>query len=252
MAGLILAGNVYINRLTDAGASTGFLDPVNTTKLAISNPDPDKKERISRMRDTLGQALDSVNFPKPAEISIAIDDQPRQIMAMALLGEDVHYSQGAGTVTDEAVVLIPGRWVPLARRNVNQTGFVLTTAAAPSTPLVEGTDYAVNRVAGLVKALPGGAIATATNCLVDYGHAAVNGHRILGAAKPTIRCRILVDGVNRATGAQCRLEVYDATLSPAGEIDFMSGEFITTELKGTLRTPEGMGQPYVYEEYAAA
>ena len=252
MAGLIIAGNVYIDRLTDAGVSTGFLDPVNTTKLSIANPDPDKKERISRMRETLGQALDSVNFPKPPEISIAIDDQPRQIIAMALLGQDLDYTQGAGTVTDEAVVLIPGRWVPLARRNINQTGFVLTTAAAPSTPLVEGTDYAVNRVAGLVKALPGGAITAPTNCLVDYGHAAVNGHRILGATKPTIRCRILVDGVNRATGALCRLEVYDATLSPAGEIDFMSGEFITAELKGTLRTPANMSQPYVYEEYTAS
>lgn len=76
----MLAGDVYIDRLTDDGVSTGYLDPVNTTKLAITQPDPDVKTRVSNMKDTLGQALDSVNFPKPAELSIAIDDQPADIL----------------------------------------------------------------------------------------------------------------------------------------------------------------------------
>jgi len=50
------------------------------------------------------------------------------------------------------------------------------------------------------------------------------------------------------------VDMHEARLivSPAGEIGFMSGEFITTELKGTLRTPDGLSQPYVYEEYAAS
>ncbi len=251
MSGLMIAGDVYIDRLTDAGVSTGYLDPVNTTKLAITQPDPDVKTRISNMKDTLGQALDSVSLPKPSELVIAIDEQPAEILAMALLGSIETYSQGSGSVTDEAVTLVPGRWIAIAKRNINQSGFVLATAAAPSTPLAEGVDYQVNRAAGLVKALPGGAIATATACLVDYGYAAVSGQRITGGTRPICKARILVDGKNLATGKACTLEIDEATLSPTGEIDLLNGEFVTTELKGAMKTLPGLSSPYRYVEYDA-
>lgn len=246
MSGLMLAGDVYIDRLTDDGVSTGYLDPVNTTKLAITQPDPDVKTRVSNMKDTLGQALDSVNFPKPAELSIAIDDQPADILAMALLGSIEDYSQGSGSVTDEAVTLVLDKWVPLAKRNINDSGFSLATAAAPGTPKVENTDYKVNRAAGLVKALNSG---TAVACLIDYGHAAVAGTKVTGGTRPICKAKILVDGKNLATGKLCTLEIDEATLSPTGEIDLLNGEFVTTELKGTMKTLTGQTNPYRYVEY---
>lgn len=249
MSGLMLAGDVYIDRLTDAGVATGYLDPINTTKLAITQPDPDTKTRVSNMKDTLGQALDSVNFPKPAEISIAFDDQPAEVLAMALLGSVEDYTQGSGTVTDEAATLVPGRWVALTKRNINSSGFSLAKASAPSTALVEGTDYQVNRAAGLVKAIDGGAITTSTACLVDYGHAAVAGSTVTGGTRPIVKCKILVDGKNLATGKLCQLEIDEATLSPSGEIDLLNGEFVTTELKGTMKTLSGKTNPYRYVEF---
>ena len=248
MAGLLLAGDVYIDRLNDDGTSTGFLDPVNTTKLEITQPDPEKKERISNMKDTLGQALDVVSFPKPTEISIAIDDQPAEILAMALLGDIVDISEGAGSVTDEAVTLIPGRWVKLAKRNLDAESVSVVTAAAPETPLTETTDYEVNYAAGMIKAVAGGAISAATACLVDYDHSAVSGTRITGATNPSIKCRLLVLGKNLANGKDVRVEVDEATLAPTGAIDLLNGEFVTTELKGTMKVLEGKTDPYRYEE----
>jgi hypothetical protein len=242
----MLAGDVYIDRLTDAGVATGYLDPVNTTKLAITQPDPDTKTRVSNMKDTLGQALDSINIPKPAELSIAFDDQPADILAMALLGSVVDYSQGAGTVSDEAKTLVHGKWVSLAHRNINTSGFNVSTAAAPTVPLVEGTDYQVNRAAGLVKALTAGAGAA---CLVDYGYAAVEGSSITGGTRPICKCKILVDGKNLSNGKLCKLEIDEATLSPTGEIDLLNGEFVTTELQGTMKTLTGMTNPYRYYEF---
>lgn len=246
MSGLMLAGDVYIDRLTDDGVATGYLDPVNTTKLAITQPDPDTKTRVSNMKDTLGQALDSVNFPKPAELSIAIDDQPASILAMALLGSVEAVSQGSGTVTDEAKTLVLDKWVKLDKRNINSSGFSLATAAVPGTPLVEGTDYQVNRAAGLVKALNSGA---AVACLIDYGYAAVEGSKVTGGTRPICKCKIFVDGKNLASGKLCTLEIDEATLSPTGEIDLLNGEFVTTELKGTMKTLDGMTNPYRYTEY---
>lgn len=246
MPGLMLAGDVYIDRLTDTGAPTGYLDPVNTTKLAITQPDPDVKTRISNMKDTLGQALDSVSFPKPAELSIAIDDQPAEILAMALLGSVVGYSQTSGSVVDEPVTLVLGKWVPLSKRSINATGVVVSKASAPTVPLVEGTDYAINRAAGLIKALNTGA---AVACLVDYGYAAVTGSTVTGGTRPICKARILVDGKNLATGKPCMLEIDEATLSPTGEVDLLNGEYVTTELKGTMRTLPGKTDPYRYVEF---
>lgn len=249
MSGLMLAGDVYIDRLSDAGVSTGYLDPINTTKLGITQPDPDTKTRISNMKDTLGQALDSVNFPKPAELSIAFDDQPAEVLAMALLGSVVDYSQGSGSVTDEAVTLLPGKWVSLAKRNIGATGFNLSKSSAPGTPLTEGVDYQVNRAAGLIKAIEGGAISVSTACLADYTYAAVSGSTVTGGTRPIVKCKILVDGKNLATGKLCQLEIDEATLSPTGEIDLLNGEFVTTELKGTMTTKTGQTNPYRYVEF---
>ncbi len=246
MSGLMLAGDVYIDRLTDDGVPTGYLDPVNTTKLALTQPDPDVKTRISNMKDTLGQALDSISLPKPAEVSITIDDQPADILAMALLGSIEVYSQGAATVTDEAKTLVLNKWVALANRNINASGFSLATAAVPGTPLVEGTDYQVNRAAGMVKALT---VGTAVACVIDYGCAAVEGQRITGGTRPLCKCKIFVDGKNLASGKLCTLEIDEATLSPTGEIDLLNGEFVSTELTGTMKTLTGQTNPYRYVEY---
>lgn len=252
MAGLLLAGDLFLDRLTDAGASTGLLGPLNGVKLAISNPDPEAKERVSRMKDTLGQALDVVNIPKPAELSIDIDDQPPEILALALIGSIEDTTQGAGSATDEAITLIPDRWVELGHRNIVAAGFSIATAAAPSTPLVAGTDYVVDYAAGMIKALSTGAIATSTACLADYSYSASTGKRINGGANPIANCRIVLNGKNLVTGKAARLEVDFATLSPTGEIDLLSGEFVTTQLKGKMKTLEGETAPYRYEEFTDA
>lgn len=252
MSGLLLAGDLFLDRLTDAGASTGLLGPLNGVKLGITNPDPDSKERTSRMKDTLGQALDVVNIPKPAELAISIDDQPPEVLSLALLGQIDNVAQASGSASDEAITLLPDRWTQLAHRNVALAGFSLATAAIPGTPLVLNTDYQVDYVNGMVRALSGGAIAASTACLVDYSYAASNGKRIQGGARPIANCRVLLVGKNLVNGKAARLEVDYATLSPTGEVDLLSGEFITTELKGKMRTLQGQTAPYRYEEFEDA
>jgi hypothetical protein len=245
MSGLILAGDVFIDRFTDGGVATGYRDAVNTTKLEITHPDPDKKDRISRMQATLGQALDSVLFPKPTEISIAIDDQPADILAMALLATETTISVTGTTVTDEAKTLILNKWISLAQRNISASGFNLSTVAVPGTPLVENTDYKVHREAGLVMALNSGA---AVACLIDYTYGNLAGTRLSGGGRTTINCKLLLNGTNKATGKLCRLEIDKATLAPSAPIDWLSGEYITTELKGTVSIVSPATVPYRYEE----
>lgn len=247
MAGLLLAGDVYIDRYSDGGALTGFRDPVNVTKFEVTHPDPEKKDRISRMKSTLGQALDSVLLPQPTEFSIVIDDQPADILAMALLATESTIAVTGASVTDEAKTLILNKWVKLAQRNINASGFNVSTAAAPATPLVENTDYKVLREEGLIMALNSG---TAVACLIDYTYGSLSGNKLSAGARTVINCKLLLHGVNKVNNRICRLEVDKSTLSPSSPIDWLSGEYISTELKGTMVVVSPETSPYRYEETA--
>lgn len=251
--GLLIEGLVRINPVDANGQPTGWLDPLNTPKLSIGQPNPDTKTRVSNKRGSIGQALGTVHTPKPTELGIEFDDQPYEILQMAFMGEAETWNQEAGTVTDEAVTLIPGRWQTLGGedgvKNINASGFGVAKASTPSTPLVEGTDYEVDREAGLIKAIVGGAISTATPCLIDYGKPAVEGTIIHGGVKTVISCAIRVDGVNTDNGKKCELLIYQADLYQNGEIDVMKRDFISTTLKGTLIIPSGKSAPYSYKEF---
>ncbi len=250
--GLLIGGDYYLNPKNAAGVYEGLIGPLNTTKMAITHPEPDKKERISRRQATLGQALDTIYISKPDEIEIAVDDQPAAMLAMLFSAETETITEASGSVTDEAVSMIPGRWTKLAHRNIDTIGIELATVAAPTVALVEGTDYEVNHAAGLVRAIEGGAIAAITACLIDYDHSAVSGTRFNASRRTSVPCKILMEGINKVNGEPCLLEVDEAVLYSSSEIDFASGEYITTTLKGTLTTVEGAGEPYRYESLTMA
>ena len=72
MSGLICAGDVYLDLYVNS-ALTGMVGPINATKFAISPGTAEKIDRISYLRDTFGQALDSVVFPGVASLSIDTD-----------------------------------------------------------------------------------------------------------------------------------------------------------------------------------
>lgn len=250
--GLLIGGDYYLNPKDDNGNYEGLIGPLNTTKMQITHPEPEKKERISRRKATLGQALDTVYIGQPDEIEIAVDDQPAEMLALLFSAVSEAISEGAGSVTDEAVDMIPGRWTRLAHRNLAASGIVLSTAAVPATPLVEGTDYEVNHAAGMVRAIVGGAISTATACLIDYSHGAVSGTRYNGSRRTSVKCQVLMEGINKVDGKPCLLEVDEAVLYSSEPIDFASGDYITTTLKGTLLTLSGESEPYRYEELTLA
>ena len=85
MSGLICAGNVYLD-LYSSGSLTGIVGPINATKFSISPGKAETIDRTSYMRDTFGQALDSVVFPGVASLSIETDDAAAEILQYALLG----------------------------------------------------------------------------------------------------------------------------------------------------------------------
>ena len=108
----LFSGDIYIDRKDASGEPTGFVR-IGAGKLEIK-PNVEQKELVSKGRDTYGQVLASVSIPKPADFSIEFLEADRQVLAMALMGQDADISVAAGTVTDEAMkahlgkVVVPG------------------------------------------------------------------------------------------------------------------------------------------------
>lgn len=239
--GLIFAGNIYMAKIEN-DEPQNFRGPINVTRLELTPPQPESVDRTSFQRDTYGQVLDSVNLPgESPTIAMDFDSLPTDLLADALAGTVEDYSPAAGSVTAEAITLVEGLWVKLPHAHIDPETISVLLASDGTTELEEGTDYQLEPVTGLIRAL---SAEGAADVEIDYDRTEATGQRVLGATEITKRRQIIMDGRNLVTGKNCSLTVYRASFSATQALDLMSQEFITGTLEGTLTTPEGMASPY--------
>lgn len=238
--GLIFAGNIYMAKMA-GDVATEFAGPINVTRLELTPPQPEEIVRTSFERDTYGQALDSVNLPGEApRIAMDFDSLPSELLADALAGTVEGFSATVQTVTAEALTLSNGMWVKLPHSHIDVSSLVVTDTAG-STELVQGEDYQVEAVTGLIRAMNDDAAVAVT---VDYDTTEAKGNRVLGATEISKRRQIIMDGVNLVTGKPAAVTVFAATFSATQAMDLMSREFVSGTLEGTMITPEGKTSPY--------
>ncbi|MBU2967059.1 hypothetical protein Q4508_12585 [Amphritea sp. 2_MG-2023] len=246
MSGLLLAGDVYFDRFDDTGNPTGLIGPLNATQLQINTPS-ETKDRESKKKDSYGQALDSVTIAKPSEIAIAFDDQPAEMLAMAMMGDTAPIHQGADTVSDAPItVLKAGLWTKLPHSNIAAEG--LSAVLASDDSAIAATAYEVNYAAGLIRATAGGALAAGDDIKLSYEYAAISGSRISGGVRPTINARIFLDGTNLATGKPVKCEIPKASLAPSAAVDLLASEYVSTTLGGKLILKTGEAAPFYLDQ----
>lgn len=237
MSGLLVAIDPYIARLS-SGSNVGYFGPINTTTLKISQPDPEQVVRQSYLRASYGQALDSYNRPKPAEIEFTIDDCDPDILSMAMLGTPAAYTQTVASSASETFTGRLHKWVSLSRNNLTALSIAGMTL---------DTDYNVDLVGGLVRMLTGtdGAEVTAT-----ISAPARAGEKIDAGTDTVLQLAIRGVGTNLFTGKYMEINVWQANVSPSGALDFISKDPITMTFKGTCIVPSGKAGPYQYAEHA--
>ncbi len=247
MSGLICAGNVYLD-LKVSGAQTGFVGPINATKFAVSPGSAESLDRISFMRDTFGQALDSVVFPGVASLSIETDDAAAEILQYALLGTltDVTASSGSVLVgAPEDATARFDRWVKLANRNISS---LVLKDDTDTTTYVNGTDYTADTTAGMFKVLSTGSIGDGDTLHASYAFGALSARQIIAATQTEVRALVRLDGKNLANQKKVEVVCYEAVLVPSGELDLAGKKFVTFGLSGSLVTPTGESGPFSYRE----
>ena len=242
MAGFIGKGDLYIDR----DRQGKYLLVGNATQFEIDETEVEVKERISRMRDTYGQALDRVTLQRPAKCRITIDEFDPENLALALRGLLEQINVASGNVTEEEISAALDAWVPLAHDKI-ESGSVVVTDSSGSTTYTEGEDYEVNYRLGMIKALSSGSITDGETLKVDYSYAAKQGWRIKGSRVAEIDCAMILDGQNRADGRDCKVTVYWAKLAANQAVDFLTEDWGQLVLEGTLVTPPDRTEPYTVE-----
>lgn len=243
--GFIGAGDVFLNPYDESGVQTGWVSAGDASKFAIK-PNSDIKELESKGRGTYGQVVATVALQKPADFSITLREANRTNLTLAFMGQQATLSQGAGTVTEQAVTARLGKWVELGHQNLASSGLVVTNDRGTTT-YVLGTDFEVNYRLGLLQALPGGAITEAQALKVSYAYGAMSGALVRGAVRPQLRCSVMLDGKNVADDRPVICRVFEAVLTPSGEFDFLADDWNEVELQGRLVTPSGRSEPFVVE-----
>jgi hypothetical protein len=254
----LFSGDLYIDRLTDAGVSTGYLDVSNATQMAIGES-TEVKTLKSKMRDTRGQVIATISDKNPATLKLTLDQIDKDKLAIALLGDVAAMSQTAGRVSETSgagstdnrptVTLIPGRWVELPHSNITADGtgteiLIATTAQTPvSVPL---TEVEINHRLGQIKYIGDETpvLSAATECKLSYSYGDVAGDMISGSTTPSVKAKLKLDGLNMVDGTSVIVVVDEATLTPSSEVDFLSDDFVTLEMTGEMRTLPGKASPY--------
>lgn len=244
--GFLGAGDLYISRY-DATTGT-FLDyegPFEATKFEIK-PNSDLKEMSSRGRSTYGQVIESVPLPKPSDLTVELGEVNRDSLPMALFGTSSTLNQGSGTLTNEVITGVAGKWVALTKSNLADTGLSVKDSTGVTT-YVLGTDYEVNYRLGWIKVLATGAIGDGDSLKVSATYNAISGTSIAGATQSQVRARFKLDGINFADQLPCIVTAYEAVLTPDNAFDFLQDNFAKISLKGRLKTPTGKSEPFVVE-----
>lgn len=243
MSGLLLAIDARIARLV-TGANQGYMDPINIPKLEITKPEPEKVERISYMRSSYGQALDSFNRPKPDEITFTTDECAPDVLSMALLGTPAAYAQSAGTAQELTPTVYLDKWVALGKNNLSSVSI---------SGMVLNTDYELNAEAGLLKVLTGnaGGKDDGDTVTVTASWPARDGYSVVAGTDPVLQLQILGSGINLFTEEQVEIDIYQANVSPNGALSFVSNEPVSLSFSGTLVTPSNKTGPYKYTVHAA-
>ncbi len=241
--GFKFAGNVQVRNRRESGS--GFYDIGNTTALK-TNQSSETKERVSRRKETYGQALDTLKTPKPVEISLELDTFDKDNLAAAMMGASAVIP--AVNVTDEIVVIGKrGQGYKLANGNIDPA--TVTVKKADDDSNVAAAQYSVTDAPGLIALAADSTLPDGTQIKVSYKTRASGGYKIDAAKVSELEWEIIVDGLNTVTGEKGILRIPCAKLATDGDFDWFKEDFNTASFKGTAVLADGHTAPYTFEVY---
>ncbi|NDY56653.1 hypothetical protein G3N56_07840 [Desulfovibrio sulfodismutans] len=243
MAGYVASGILYGGIINAPLKKLG-----NCRKFAIT-PNATIKKRTSKMIGTYGQVLDSASMAEPAKLVIEMDEWNTDNLRDAAMGTVIEATQEAGNDVEKSFDLTTvehGGYYDLGKRRVS--GVSVTVASVTK---IEGTDYELDAEIGYIKFLEH--IGSTGSAVVTFDCAAIAaGAIILGGTESTIKRHYLLRAHNEVDGSHWEIEVWEATLKPTSETDYLADDYSVLGFEGEMNTPTGKTSPYETRRFPAA
>ena len=240
-AGLLFAGDLLLAIRNPSTGVFGAYKKLYCDKFEIKTPS-DQQQKISKGRETFGNAWLTYFLGKPAEFAITLDEASRDELAIALSGESSVLSQALGAITAIDVTVVPGQWVDIGFEDLDLTSLLVKDAAGVTT-YVKDVDYQVNPRLGLLYVPLGGTVPAG---IVKFtaGKKAHTGVKIDAGKQygSVIRCK--GDFIHLITRQDLVLDMQQATVSSQDAFDFLSGKLASVPLKGTAEIASGQSSPF--------
>lgn len=236
--GFIGEGTLYIRRLDRP--ELGLVQMGNATELSVSM-ESEVKERISRMRENYGAVLNTVIIPKSGELKIVLDDFNEENLAMVFMGALTKQQMTAQTISDELVTVDLDRWLQLKHGYLQEADI---SVKKENDDPIAAEHYEIHHRLGMVRLKDTAGVSKSDKIKVSYKTADWDAWVIQANTDSQIKCELLLDGRNRVNGADVKLQIARATLSPNGAFNFFSEDFNTIELTGRPEVAEGATSPF--------
>lgn len=244
------SGDLFIDRLTDAGVSQGAAIAGACTKFELI-PESEIKEQTGKGRENYGQVIAAATLPGKTSIKMTLNQLDAENLAIAFLGTATAGGQTAGSIaagSPVSVVAHHDKWVEIGKEDVSS---LVVKNSAGDVTYTATTDYVINARLGLIKALSTGTIADGATIKISGDYGQVTWTKITGADSPIIRTRLVLDGKNYVNGRNCKVVVKEARLKPSTAVDFLSDDFLPLELEGVCEIPTGDTTPFEIVYYDA-
>ncbi len=116
--GGIYSGTLYGDFYVD-GKWTGVKKVGNADKFELK-AEAEKKDMVSKQRETYGQIVKTATIAKPSSLAITITDPIKEVLVVGFLGRAENIEVAAGSVTDELhTAPKPGNAIDLVNREIS-------------------------------------------------------------------------------------------------------------------------------------
>lgn len=253
------AGDVYLSHLDADGNPTGYFGPIECDAFTPGRSTEDGEETRSKKRATIDQIIDSEPGAVTPSLSMNFKEIPTELLALAFAAEPSALAVGSGTVSEGGLVIRRAGVYQLPHRNLASSPAPVVTEDEDDTPTVyaAGDDYIIDHRIGLIRIVPGGAIATALAAAQDldpsatltlqvsYTYSSFTATEFIGETVRQAELAVLFDGINRKSGKDLTVEYWRVQVPAPDDIfDLLSSDLITLTIEGTPITPSGKTGPF--------
>ena len=218
-----LRGDLLFTVYGPGWAYLGMEDPVNVTDFELDPGSGTIETHAGAGVENEGQALAAWVDEGTPKITLSYNSLPVGRLSDVMRGVLGLSTQSAGSVTDEPITLIEGKWVRLPMQQLVEGTEVLTGVGG--TPVHTADDFEVQHRHGLIKALTPAAAGPQE---MDFDHLGFSRNTITGPSKRQAQVGLSLFGENKTTGgiveftAEKCLMVYTAKLTFVGGKEVVS------------------------------